>query len=363
MKIKSLLLAFLLVLGMGRMDADAKPITIVDMTGRKVTVPLDPQRIVCLGPGTLRLIVYLQAEKKVVGVEAMEKNFPRGRPYWLAHPELQALPICGPGGAAAINKKPDLETLLKLAPQLIFVTYMDAALANEVQEVLGIPVVVLSYGAFSTFDEVVFDALRIAGASLDRSQRAETVIRMIDSWRRDLHRRTVGYPGNRRPQVYVGGIGYRSVQGIESTQQTYPPLDWVNADNLARRKKSHTGSHIFVEKEALLKLDPEVIFIDGGGMALVSENFAKQPQFYGALQAFSHRRVYVLHPFNWYVTNIDTALADAYAIGKVLYEDRFEDIDPQVKADEIYTELTGTPVYKKMEADYGPIGHLAPFFD
>lgn len=42
-------------------------------------------------------------------------------------------------------------------------TYMDGALADEVQQILNIPVVVLSYGAFATFDEAVYDALKIAG--------------------------------------------------------------------------------------------------------------------------------------------------------------------------------------------------------
>jgi iron complex transport system substrate-binding protein len=344
-------------------DAIAQSITITDLAGRQVSVPRNPQRIVCLGPGTLRLIVYLQAEKKVAGVEALEKNYPGGRPYWLAHPELSALPTCGPGGVAAINQKPDLETILKLAPQVIFVTYMDASLADEVQTLLNIPVIVLSYGDFSTFDEVVYDALRIAGTILARADRAVAVIRSIDTWRADLSRRTLNDPEEKRPQAYVGGIGFRSVQGIESTQHHYPPFDWINADNLARRIETRAGSHVFVVKEMLLKLDPPFIFIDGGGLSLVAGDVSKKPEFYKALTAFSKRRIYALHPFNWYTTNIDTALTDAYAIGKILYPQRFTDIDPEQKADEIYKALVGRPVYQKMKADYGPIGRVAPFVD
>jgi iron complex transport system substrate-binding protein len=81
------------------------------------------------------------------------------------------------------------------------------------------------------------------------------------------------------------------------------------------------------------------------------------------LSAFTKRRFYVLHPFNWYTTNIDTALTDAYAMGKILYPNHFADIDPEQKADEIYMALVGKPVYEKMKADYGPIGHVAPFVD
>jgi iron complex transport system substrate-binding protein len=352
-----------LVLCLGTVNSIAQPLTITDLAGRTVSLPANPERIICLGPGTLRLIVYLQAENKVVGVEDLEKNYPGGRPYWLAHPELAALPTCGPGGVASINQKPDLETVLKLAPQVIFVTYMDAGLANDVQALLNIPIVVLSYGDFSTFDEVVYDALRIAGTILGRADRAESVIQAIESWRADLSRRSQNDAGETCPQAYVGGIGFRSVQGIESSQHNYPPLAWVNADNLARRNETRTGSHVFVSKEMLLKLNPPTIFIDGGGLSLVAADAAKKPAFYKALTAFPKRQIFVLHPFNWYTTNIDTALTDAYAIGKILYPKRFTDIDPEQKADVIYTALVGRPVYEKMKTDYGPIGRVAPFVD
>ncbi len=78
--------------------AVAQTRSILDTAGRRVDVPADPQRIVCIGPGALRLIVYLEAQNRVVGVEEMEKANPGGRPYWLAHPELAKLPRIGPGG-------------------------------------------------------------------------------------------------------------------------------------------------------------------------------------------------------------------------------------------------------------------------
>lgn len=339
----------------------AEPVTVTDKAGRTVTAPRDPDRIIAIGPGSLRLVVYLEAQDKVAGVEDMEKANPGGRPYWIAHPELRRLPRCGPGGPAAINKKPDLEALMALVPQVIFTTYMDAALADEVQKTLGIPVVVLSYGTFATFDEAVFDSLRIAGTILNRRERADAVVGAIEGMRSDLRKRTDGAPEAEKPGVYVGGIGYRGAHGIESTEVSYIPLAWIGARNLAEQVPSRIGSHLFVDKETLLRLDPDVIFIDGGGLSLVSEDFRKKPEFYAALKAFQTRRAYVLLPFNSYTTNIDTALADAYAIGRILYPDRFRDIDPEAKADEIYSFLVGRPVYREMAKAYGPIGATPAF--
>jgi iron complex transport system substrate-binding protein len=156
---------------------------------------------------------------------------------------------------------------------------------------------------------------------------------------------------------------YRIFRGIESTEQRYTPFEWTGADNIAERVKAGIASHGFMDKEILLKLNPEIIFIDAGGLHLVVEDFRKRKAYYHALQAFSGGRVYLLLPFNWYTTNIGTALADAYAIGKILYQERFEDIDPEQKADEIYTFLVGRPVYEKMKKEYGPIGRKDPFPD
>lgn len=343
--------------------AAAETVAVVDQAGREVAAPRDPDRIICLGPGALRLIVYLQADDKVVGVEEMEKSNPGGRPYWIARPELARLPRCGPGGPAGINKKPDLEAVLSVQPRVIFITYMDAALADEVQATLGVPVVVLSYGAFATFDEAVFDALAIAGKILSRADRAKAVVSWIDGLRRDLAARIESVPETERPGAFVGGIGYRGAHGIESTEQHYIPLDWAGARNLAETVPSRIGGHVFVDKEVLLGLDPDVVFIDGGGLRLVAEDFQKKPEYYRALSAFQKRRVHVLHPFNFYTTNIGTALADAFAIGKILYPDRFADVDPEAKADDIYTFLVGKPVYPEMKTQFGTIGRVPEFLD
>ena len=246
--------------------------------------------------------------------------------------------------------------MLAVKPQVLFITYMDGPLADKVQQILGIPVVVLSYGAFAAFDETVYDALRLAGRILNRDQRAADVVAFIESLRQDLGARTRDIAPGARPSVYVGGLGYRGAFGIESTDKRYSPFDWLGADNVVERVHTSIDSHVFMDKEQLLKLNPDVIFIDGGGLALVQEDFRKKPEVYKALKAFVDDRVYALLPFNWYTTNIDTALADAYAIGKILYPKPFEDVDPEDKTGEIYTFLVSKPVYPAMKEDYGVIG-------
>lgn len=340
----------------------SESLTVTDMAGRKVRVPKNPQRIVGIGPGSLRLIVYLQATNKVAGVEELEKINPEGRPYWLAQGEqLKDLPRIGPGGPNSINKKPDLEAILSVGPDIVFISYMEARLADTVQKQLGIPLVVISYGEFATFDTIIYDSLRMMGKILDKQKRAEAVVNYIESLRVDLDNRTRDIPAEKMPSAYVGGIGFRGSHGIESTEQNYIPMKWVRANNVAEQVDASVGSHVFMDKETLLMLNPAVIFIDGGGLSLVAQDYAKKPDYYKALAAFQNKQVYQLLPFNWYVTNIETAVADAYAIGKILYPQRFSDIDLKEKANAIYQFLVGAPVYEKMVKTYGALGARASF--
>jgi iron complex transport system substrate-binding protein len=336
----------------------AEKVTVIDMAKRTVEVPFNPQRIICLSPGTLRLIVYLQATSKVVGVEDLEKTIPTARPYVWAHPELTGLPTVGPGGPVSINKEPDLEAVLKVQPDVIFISYMESDKADSLQKKLRIPVVVLTYGPFAAFDELVYDSLRVVGRVLNKETRAEAVVAFIERVRKDGRARTAGIEESKKPSVYVGAVGFKGGQGIESTDASYTPLEWVGARNLAKNFSSR--AHLFVDKEKLLQWDPDIIFIDGGG-SLVKQDLSKQPEFYKGLKAFREKRVYVLHPFNNYVTNIDTAMGDAYTVGAILYPKNFADINLREKADEIYTFLLGKPIYEEMERLFGPLGRPAEF--
>ena len=92
---------------------------------------------------------------------------------------------------------------------------------------------------------------------------------------------------------------------------------------------------------------------------MIKQDFKKKPQFYESLKAFQNRHVYVFLPFIYYVVNVGTAIADAYGAGKVLYPERFQDINLPEKAEAIYTFLVGAPVYKEMAREFGQL--MAPF--
>jgi iron complex transport system substrate-binding protein len=352
-------IAALIIFSICALSVGAEEITVVDMGKRTVTLKTNPSRIIALGPGSLRQVVYLGATSKVVGVEEFEKTRLSGRPYILAYPELTKLPVIGPGGPAGTNKEPDLEAVLRVNPDVIFVSYMDPVNADAMQKKLGIPVVILTHGRFASFDELLYDSLRVAGKVLGAEDRANAVINFIESSRKDLSRRVATASDSKDKSVYVGAIGFKGSQAIESSDGSYTPLEWLGANNLA--KKISPKDHVFVDREKLLEWNPDIIFIDAGGLSLVEQDYQRKPEYYSGLEAFRSKNVFVVYPFNYYVTNVSTAIADSYAIGKILHPGKFEDIDLKTKTDDIFTFFYGKSVYYSMEKDFGSLGSVPEF--
>jgi iron complex transport system substrate-binding protein len=74
---------------------------------------------------------------------------------------------------------------------------------------------------------------------------------------------------------------------------------------------------------------------------------------YQGLTAVENKAVFGVLPYNWYAQNFGSILADSWFVGKVLYPDLFSDIEPEQKADEIYTFLLSKPVFQQMNQSFG----------
>ncbi|MGI1691489.1 iron ABC transporter substrate-binding protein [Thermoanaerobacter uzonensis] len=328
-------------------------ITVTDLIGRQVEIKTPVHKVVGIGPGALRLITYIDGIDRVAGVENIDKKVVNGRAYNMIFQEkLVRLPTIGQGGP---DSTPDAEKLVEVNPDVIFViSLLDKAKADNLQAKTGIPVVVLSYGKLGTFEEDVYTSLEIIGKIMGKEDRAKKVVDYIKGVQKELQDRTKNIPEDKKPSVYIGALGFKGAHGIESTQSNYPPFIAVNAKNVADTL-GEKGS-VMIEREKLLAWNPDIMFIDEGNFDLVKQDYQKNPTFYKSLKAVKNGNVYGILPYNQYNTNIDTALADSYWVGKVLYPKQFKDIDPVEKAKEIYTLFfgeAGKSVYDKMEEVYG----------
>jgi iron complex transport system substrate-binding protein len=342
--------------------AESAGITITDGFGRDVTIPENVGSVVCSGAGSLRYLVYLQAQDLVVGVDSLEKKEAEieGRPYALANPQLKDYPLIG-----EFRGKDDPEKIIDISPQVVLKAgttgqppATSAAEADTLQEKTGISVISFPPGSLKNEEQEaeMYSSLRIMGEVTGKQERAEEIIAYIEATMEDLENRTADIPESERKAVYVGGVSSAGAHGIISTEPAYPPFLWVNANNVAAGMGT---DHADIAKEALVDWDPEYIFIDVGTLQLDNEGAIgdlKTDPSLQRLSAVEDGKVYGVIPYNFYSTNYESVLANAYFVGKVLYPDRFEDIDPEAKADEIYTFFLGKPVYSDLNGQYNDTG-------
>jgi iron complex transport system substrate-binding protein len=314
---------------------------VTDLSGRNIEFSGTAKKIVAIGPGALRFVCYVNGADKVIGIEHFEKASPLGRPYYMANSSLfSKLTVIGQGGPGT---QADAEKLVKIKPDVIFTCLTDKAQSDELQSKTGIPVVVLDYGVASTFSQEVYDSIKLVGKIIGEGKRAQVVIDYMEECKKDLSDRTKNIPENEKPSVYLGGLCMYGCHGIDSTSAKYPPFVAINAKNVVD-ETGQSGS-VTIDREKIIIWDPEIIFIDSGGYQLVLDDFKKNPEFYKSLSAVKNGHVYGLLSYNWYWTNVETAVADAYYAGKVIYPDKFKDIDPVKKANEIYKFMVGKELY------------------
>lgn len=327
-------------------------IIVKDFADREVKVPKNIQRVVAIGPGMLRLVSYLNALDLIVGVEESEQRWsPIGRDYAMAYIDrLKTLPIIGPGGP---RNPPDPEKIRAVKPDLVimFLGYAQLYDPDRLSSEVGAPVVVVDYSPAGFLDlEPMKRALTLLGKVLDRENRARQLIEFIDTVVKDLTGRTSGVSD--RPKVYVGAVSYAGKRPFTASQVGFPPLLMLNTRSIADDVGEKPG---FVELsfEYIIQKQPDVIFIDLNNLDVVLDDFSKDSAKYCALKAFREGKIYAILPFNYYHTNIATALADAYYMGKVLYPEKFADVDPMAKANEIFRMFLGKELYEEFVKGLG----------
>lgn len=345
---------FFIVLLVGH-SAQAR--TITDAMERVVQIPDSVERVLCSGSGCLRLLSYLQGQHLVVAVDDIEtrRNEFDARPYALANPQFKNMPVFGQFRG---HDNPELILTLEPQPQLIFKIFGGSGYdPNELQAKTGIPVVVVDAGNLGDRRPHLYASLRLMDDIIGKSQRAEELIAYFEQAIDDLHARTADIPAAERPSVYLGGVAFRGPHGFQSTEPAYPPFAFIGARNLAGQGLGKKMATADVAKEQIVAWNPEYLFVDlstlqmgdrAGGLFELRNDPA-----YANLDAAIKGRVFGLLPYNWYSQNFESILANAYFIGKVLYPERFQDIDPVVQADAIYRFVVGKPVFAAMNEKFG----------
>lgn len=314
------------------------------MVGRTVEVPANPQRIIGIGSSSLRIISYLQAVDKVVGVELSEQEDSVTCTYRHVNHEMFAkLPVIGDGGSKGIT--PNEEAIIGVSPDVVIAS-VDKDTADALQAKIKAPVVCITLSDI-VFDQVFYDNIQMVGGVLDKDERAKAIVDFMKNAQADLANRTASVTPK---TAYAAGISYRGGHGFAGTEAGFPPFASTNVTNIAD-VKGMTGC-FDIDVEEVSSAQPECIFVESGNLGLVKEDIAANPGYFQNLAAFQNGNVYSLVSYRFYATNVDLAIANCYQVGCSVYPEQFAGIDPTEKLDEITEFFLGAKLSKDL-ADAG----------
>lgn len=334
-------------------DDGREKITVTDMFNRKVEVPTNLTKVVAAGTAALRFVTYLNGSSTVIGVEDFEKDMTPaglgGRTYAIAHPEFADLKSIGPqfGG--------DAELMAAANPEVIFYSprNQQASDCDTLQGQTGIPVVGLSTSIdLSNNIGPFYRQIDLVGKILGTQERAEALKAYIGDLIDDIGSRVEDISAEDRPTVFIGGLSYGGNHGLDWTSINYLPFLLLNASNVITTELLSTGTGQ-ISIDEIWKKNPEYVFVDRAGLSLAKTQYDQYKSSLDEVNAFKNGNVYGVLQTNWYASNWDTVLLSCYYVGKVLYPEKFADVEISEKADEIYTMMLGKPIYDKVIENTG----------
>lgn len=313
--------------------------TVVDQLGRSVTLPDNIEKAVVLQHQTLNIIVQLNATDKVTGILAGWKK-QLGANYVRLAPELASLPM--PGDLNQVN----IESLLALKPDVVFVTnYAPAEMITQIEQV-GIPVIAISLrqdteseknkvnpemeDEETAYNEGLKEGIRLIGDVLNKQPEAEVLIDYTFTKRAEVSKRLSDLAPEQRIRTYMANPDLTT---YGSGKYTGLMMEHAGAMNVAAATIKGFKQ---VSIENVLEWNPEVIFVQERYPAVVEQ--IKADNAWQNIAAVKNQHVYLMPE---YAKAWGYPMPEALAIGelwmaKKLYPERFADIDMAKEENDYY---------------------------
>ncbi|WP_202305003.1 ABC transporter substrate-binding protein [Dryocola clanedunensis] len=312
---------------------------ITDQLGRQVTLPDHVDRVVVLQHQTLNLLVQLDADKDIVGVlKSWKKQLGPGFARFM--PAINSLPM--PGDLTQAN----IESLLALHPQVVFVAnYAPAEMIQQIQTA-GIPVVAISLRKDAagqqnkmnptmkdeeqSYNEGLKQGIRLIADVVDRNTQGEALIKYAFDARAKYNAPVSGIPDSKRVRVYMANPDLNTYGSGK-----YTGLMMRHAGALNVAAASVKGARQ-VSLEQVLQWDPQVIFVQDRYPQVVTQ-IMNDPNWQ-AVDAVKNHRVWLMPE---YAKAWGYPMPEALAVGelwmaKKLYPKAYTNVDVDALAQDYY---------------------------
>ena len=302
-------------------------VTVTDQSGRTVTVPAGIERVAAFYHMAGKIVYALGDQHKLISQSLLRNE---GKAMARVDPTFAAKPLIMGGETLS------MESLMALRPDVAFVyASLDKTDKAEIgrMEKAGVKVVAIKG---ETFEEG-FEAVRLIGKILGRTNRAEAYIRECKRLLNLVAGRITNVRQDKRPRVlFLGPKGGYDVAGGEMIQTII--LTKAGAENVAVNLK---GRWPMVSPEKIVAWNPDVIFVGSGWGGFGAAQLLDNPQL-RAVKAVRDRKVYDF-PSNigWWDFPAPHCVLGVVWAAKMLYPDRLKDISVQAVADDYYTKYLG----------------------
>ncbi|MCL6743005.1 ABC transporter substrate-binding protein [Kosakonia sp. R1.Fl] len=313
--------------------------TITDQLGRQVTLPDHITRTVVLQHQTLNLLVQLNAEDDIVGVLSSWKK-QLGPEFARFMPGIEKLPT--PGDLTQVN----IESLLALHPQVVFIAnYAPADMIQQIQQA-GIPVVAVSLrddaegeknkmnptmaDEEKAYNEGLKQGIRLIGEVVDRKQQAEALINYTFSARAKFNAPVTNIAEADKVRVYMANPDLNT---YGSGKYTGLMMEHAGAKNVAADTIKGARQ---VSLEQVIQWNPQVIFVQDRYPEVVKA--IENDPGWKNIDAVKNHRVWLMPE---YAKAWGYPMPEALAIGelwmaKKLYPARYEKVNVDAQAQDYY---------------------------
>jgi iron complex transport system substrate-binding protein len=305
--------------------------TIVDMTGRTVSIPATVDKVfVDWGQGKVQIMAFCALDKLVaVDTDINAENYSWARTFV---PDFNNVTI---DGAPYKN----MEALLAYEPDVVFSITTGTRTPDEYERA-GIPVVVLKMLDYDTY----LQSMAIIGNVL--GEKYESIATKLSNFYTDniamvTERLQDVDETDKKLIYYVGGPGDTAL--ISMGRDVFEAT-WVKIAGGKLATEEYTGASIEISKEKLLEINPDMIII-GSQYRSRADKWIMNDASMQNLDAVKSNNIYFVPQgiFGWSKMGPESSMLMVWG-AKLLYPDKFTDIDIVQMAKGFYRDFFGAEV-------------------
>ena len=304
-------------------------ITIKDSLNRQVEVRVPAQRIICLQPELLRILVALDEGERVLAVDRFPVRYDHLAK--IIFPEVSKLPVVSVTGEDA-----NLEKIMELNPDLVLVSPSELNLTQNLSRKLNCPVISLSSsGRIDRLLEEIEILARLTGKEQRGEELKNFLVAGLESLKQKLNR-----PGLKKPRVYLSFWG-----SLLRSPVNYQPVELAGGLNLTSQiKPIHQGSDTAVLKlETLLSWNPDLILVHGlyppEERKITVQQLLTDPGLQ-YLKAVQEKKVFYTFGF-WYWWDPALVLVECYYLAWLFHPEEMSGVDLMVEGEKSFKKFYG----------------------